>query len=77
MIERIMTYLETAREKIREKALAIKESVTRQKIMNILGVYVDEESEEDVRYDNALQEIFYDFLLWLYGYEEGGEECEQ
>lgn len=77
MIERIVTYLETSRGRIREKALAIKGSITRQRIMNILGVYVDEENEEDVRYDNALQEIFYDFLLWLYGYEEGGEECEQ
>lgn len=70
MKEKIKSNFEEARERIR----SLKGSITRQKIMNILGVYVDEESEEDVRYDNALQEIFYDFLLWLYGYEEGGEE---
>lgn len=75
MIERIVTYLETSRERIREKALAIKGSITRQRIMNILGVYVDEESDEEVSYDNALKEIFYDILLRLY--YGGEEECEQ
>ena len=73
MISRIRETWDASRERIREKALAIKGSITRQRIMNILGVYVDEESEEEVEYDNALEEIFYDILLWLYGEEEDEE----
>lgn len=75
MIDRIRETRDAARERIREKALAIKGSITRQRIMNILGVYVDEESDEEVSYDNALKEIFYDILLRLY--YGGEEECEQ
>lgn len=78
MIDRFKETLEKARakvvawlERIKEKILAIKESITRQKIMNILGVYVDEDSEEEVEYDNALKEILDTFLLRLYyGKEE-------
>lgn len=72
MKERTKAYLEEARERIR----SLKESVTRRKIMNILGVYVDEESEEEAKYENALKEIFDAFLLRLY-YGKEVEECEQ
>ena len=82
MIDRFKETLEKARakvvawlERIKEKILAIKESITRQKIMNILGVYVDEDSEEEVEYDNALKEILDTFLLRLY-YGKEEEECE-
>lgn len=83
MISRFKETLEKAREKTKSKMEAamdrirgFKDSITRQRIMNLLGVYVDEESDEEVEYDNAMKEMFYDFLLWLYGCEEG-EECEQ
>lgn len=79
MISRFKEALEGFREKvvawlerIKEKILVIRANITRQKIMNLLGVYVDEESDEEVEYDNALKEMFYDFLLWLYG-----DDCEE
>ena len=79
MISRFKETLEKARAKTKSKLEAamdrirgFKDSITRQRIMNILGVYVDEDSEEEVEYDNALKEIFYDFLLWLYG-----DDCEE
>lgn len=72
MREGIKTYLETAK----EKALAIKAKINRQKIMNLLGIYVDEESDEEMEYDNALKEILDAFLLRLY-YGKEAEECEQ
>lgn len=71
-MNKIKGYLERAK----QKALSVKGNINRKKIMNFLGVYVDEDSEEEVVYEDILTEMFYGLLLKLYGLEED-EECEQ
>ena len=78
MKEKIETFLEQVKGTILEMKEAITSNCpTRQKIMNFLGLYVDEESDEEVYFEDVVTEMFYGLLLKLYGIKEDEEEWEE